>query len=430
MRKRINLSEKELFTIKKILPSEAKKHEFAVILDSNNLKGWGNGTIKYVAGLDSIGVKAGSLSQLQAIHAQNNDWMMGHIGYDYKNQLEKLTSQNRNNLPLPDLHFFRPRYLFIDDNQGFRLEFDQSEDEIEVRDWLNSLINNEVNNQKLPDINFQPKETPEQYIHHVKEIQKQILRGNIYEMNYCTEFFAENTHIDPAQTWLTLIAESPTPFSAFLKHQNQYVIGASPERYLYKEGARLCSQPIKGTAARGISATDDEKQRNTLLESEKERAENIMIADLVRNDLAKVAQRGSVSVDELCGVYPFRQVWQLITTVSAQLDPKLHWTEALKATFPMGSMTGAPKISAMQLADQYESTRRGIYSGTIGYVTPNGDFDMNVVIRSLFYNFEHRYLYYMVGSAITSLSDPEMEHDECRLKGRAMMKIFSNKSND
>ena len=150
------------------------------------------------------------------------------------------------------------------------------------------------------------------------------------------------------------------------------------------------------------------------------------IRDRVRNDLARIAEKGSVTVDELCGVYTFETVHQLISTVSCQVSPNSFVNDILKATFPMGSMTGAPKIRAMQLIEQYEASRRGLYSGSIGYIAPNGDFDFNVVIRTLLYHQELELLSFHVGSAITSMSDPAKEYEECMLKARALIQAIGD----
>jgi len=259
----------------------------------------------------------------------------------------------------------------------------------------------------------------------VKNIQHHISIGDVYEMNYCIEFFAQNLNISPIQLYEKLNEVSPTPFSAFLKYHDKSLICASPERYLKKEGRRLISQPIKGTSARDPNPFIDKANIEYLKTSEKERSENIMITDLVRNDLSRVAKQGRVKVEELCGVYSFRQVHQMISTISAEMDERYSWVDAIKATFPMGSMTGAPKVSAMKLIERYEDTKRGLYSGSVGYVTPEGDFDFNVVIRSMLYNQKKGYLSFMVGSAITALSEPEKEYEECLVKASAIMKVLN-----
>ena len=425
MRATIHIASEKFEAFKKAMPAEAMNHSMAVILDSNELRGWGNGSIEYLAGLDSLNTTSSGLSELKKFHQDKKDWLLGFITYDYKNQLEELSSRNENQMPLPELCFFQPRYLFIKDQQGFRLEYHSEASSEEIKKLMMRLQSQPTKPVALPIINFQPKVDADEYIKRVAQIQENIHRGDIYELNYCIEYFAAPAPIDPAATWLRLVEASPTPFSAFVKYQQQYTMCAAPERDLLHTNGHLVSQPIKGTAARAADPETDAHNKAMLAASEKERAENIMITDLVRNDLSRIAQQGSVKVEELCGLYGFRQVWQMITTITARLNGSRHWTDALATSFPMGSMTGAPKIKAMQLIDGYEETKRGIYSGAIGYITPTGDFDFNVVIRSLFFNESEQHLSFMVGSAITMGSKPEDEFKECQVKAAAMRKIFN-----
>lgn len=262
------------------------------------------------------------------------------------------------------------------------------------------------------------------YLRAVVAIQEDILNGEVYELNLCQEFYAENVVLAPVDVFWRLMAASPAPFAGFVRWHDHFLLCASPERFLAHHGSQLLSQPIKGTIRRGTTPAEDEQQRQTLLHDEKERAENLMIVDLVRNDLARVAQTGTVRVPELFGLYPFRHLWQMISTVTADLRPATSLVDILRATFPMGSMTGAPKIRAMQLIEHYENSRRGLYSGSIGYVWPDGQFDFNVVIRSLQYRQDTGYLSFQVGSAITSDSDPEREYEECLLKAKALLEIL------
>jgi para-aminobenzoate synthetase component 1 len=271
---------------------------------------------------------------------------------------------------------------------------------------------------------MQPRLPRAEYLQAVEAIREDILDGEIYELNLCQEFFAEDVSLDPISTFERLLATSPTPFAGFYKWQDRYLICASPERFLRRDGSLLRSQPIKGTIRRGTTPGEDEAQRLQLLHDEKERAENLMIVDLVRNDLARVSQPGSVQVPELFGLYPFRHVWQMISTVESQQAPAATLSDVLRATFPMGSMTGAPKMRAMQLIEHYERARRGLYSGSIGYIWPNGDFDFNVVIRSLQYRADTGYLSFQVGSAITYDSVPEREYEECLLKAKALLEVL------
>lgn len=270
-----------------------------------------------------------------------------------------------------------------------------------------------------------PRFSKEEYLETVRALQRHILRGDCYEINLCQEFFAHPVHIDPLHTWLSLSQASPNPFAAFYKVDDSYLLCASPERYLQRIGDTLLSQPIKGTSPRfqGNPARD-EAARDELYNSAKDRSENVMVVDLVRNDLSKICLPGSVRVEELYGIYSFPHVHQMISTIKGELPPGTHWVEAIRATFPMGSMTGAPKKRVVELIGQYERTARGIFSGGVGYVTPEGDFDFNVVIRSILYNNRDQYLSYLVGSGITYYSDAEKEYEECLWKAEGIKKAF------
>jgi para-aminobenzoate synthetase component I len=251
-----------------------------------------------------------------------------------------------------------------------------------------------------------------------------INRGDIYEANFCMEFFAEKAFINPVEVFKKLDTISDAPFAAFFKNNQHYLLSASPERYLRKEGTKIISQPIKGTSKRFDDEKLDLQSKINLQNDPKERSENIMIVDLVRNDLSHSASKGSVQVEEFCEVYTFKQVHQMISTVVCEVDFSTSLVEIIKSTFPMGSMTGAPKISAMQIIEDLEETKRGLYSGTVGYFTPNNDFDFNVVIRSILYNSQNNYVSFSVGSAITALSEPEKEYEECLLKAKAMFNVL------
>jgi len=239
------------------------------------------------------------------------------------------------------------------------------------------------------------------------------------------EFYAENVIMKPHLVYQKLNALSPTPFSNYFKWFNQYILSATPERFLSKRGGKLISQPIKGTAKRSLDIIEDEQIKKDLLNHPKEQQENVMIVDLVRNDLTKSAKKGTVAVEELFGVYSFKQVHQMISTVVCELKEGLTNAEILKNSFPMGSMTGAPKIKAMQLMEKYERTKRGMYSGAIGYFSPNNDFDFNVIIRTILYNQSNQYLSFQVGSAITYYAEAEQEYEECLLKVKAILEVLS-----
>jgi para-aminobenzoate synthetase component 1 len=354
------------------------------------------------------------------------DWLFGYLSYDLKNDVEALHSNNFDGLGFPDLFFFQPKKIFL--LQGKTLEMQYlalCDDEIDG-DFEAILgcerFSRESDAQKLA---VQQRISKENYLAKVGEMLAHIHRGDIYEANFCMEFFAENASIDPIQKFEKLNAISRPPFAVFFKNNQHFLLSASPERYLQKSGERLVSQPIKGTAPRFADADKDTESKQQLASDPKERSENIMITDLVRNDLSRTAQKGSVQVAELCGIYSFMQVHQMITTIESKLSQDYNSVDVFKTTFPMGSMTGAPKISAMQIIEKLEETKRGLYSGAVGYFTPAGDFDFNVVIRSILYNAQKKYVSFSVGSAITSLSTPEKEYEECLLKAKAMREVLS-----
>lgn len=352
-------------------------------------------------------------------------WKFGFISYDYKNQLEKLNSDNPDHIGFPDRHFFSPELLFKICQSSVEIDYQPDlYTEDQVRFMLDEARQLDPEMTSNP-VQITPRISKEEYLEKVYKLKEHIQLGDIYEVNFCQEFYAEKIELDPISVYIKLNEKSPTPFSSFVKHHDQFLMCASPERFMQKTGEKILSQPIKGTIRRGKNAREDELLKQTLLNDPKERSENVMIVDLVRNDLSRVAQKASVQVDELFGIYTFPQVHQMISTVSAKLKPETTFESIIQATFPMGSMTGAPKISSMELIEKYESTKRGIYSGTVGYIDEHGDFDFNVVIRSIIYNQKNKYLSFMVGGAITINSIPEKEYEECLLKAKAMMEVLS-----
>ncbi|HTM93073.1 MAG TPA: anthranilate synthase component I family protein, partial [Flavisolibacter sp.] len=277
-----------------------------------------------------------------------------------------------------------------------------------------------------PHISIQQKLSKEEYIQTIRQLQQHIVRGDCYEINFCQEFFAEEAVIDPVSIFQKLTTVSPNPFSALYKLNDCFLICASPERFIAKKGNKIFSQPMKGTAKRNWDdQREDERLKEALQQSAKERSENVMVVDMVRNDLSKICVETSVKVDELFGVYSYPQVHQMISTISGELKPSVNFSEIIEASFPMGSMTGAPKHRVMELIDEYETSARGIFSGSVGYISPENDFDFNVVIRSIMYNAINKYLSYQLGSGITFYSDPEKEWEECLLKGEAIKKVLT-----
>jgi para-aminobenzoate synthetase component 1 len=365
-----------------------------------------------------------ALYQLQRFIEDRKSWLFGHLGYDLKNEIEPLTSSGKSGLEFPDLFFFEPEIIIRLSEKGMLIEA-ENPDVVFAAVCDTSIDSGRLKHKK---IQIQSRFSQQEYIKTIKKLQQHILRGDCYEINFCQEFYVENAVIDPIAGYKKLSKISPNPFSALYKMNNQWLICASPERFLKKQGDKILSQPIKGTSKRVEGDKQkDEKNKVDLLHSAKDRSENVMVVDLVRNDLAKVCKEGTVSVDELYGIYSFPQVHQMISTISGKLNKNTSFSAIMKATFPMGSMTGAPKRRVMELIEKYEQTKRGIFSGAVGYIAPDGDFDFNVVIRSIMYNANTGYLSFETGSAITFYSDPEKEWEECLLKAEAIKKVLEEK---
>lgn len=276
-----------------------------------------------------------------------------------------------------------------------------------------------------PEIHWKAKIDQATYLERIQKIKEHIQLGDVYELNFCQLVESEPMELSTIQPYFkTLWDKNPTPFAAMVETSDWMLVSASPERFIQKKGTKLISQPIKGTAPRGLTDMEDLQNRNNLQTSKKERAENVMIVDLVRNDLSRIAAKGSVHVDELCEIYTFPTVHQMISTISCELKESSTFSEILKATFPMGSMTGAPKKAAVELAEKHEGFSRGFYSGSMGVIYPNSDFDLNVLIRTLVYERKSKKLSCGVGGAITMLSDAEAEYEECRVKVGKILSLF------
>ena len=365
-----------------------------------------------------------AFEDLKQYQQTTKDWLFGYLSYDLKNDVEALHSNNFDGLDFPDLFFFQPKKIVTLKGNQIEIQYlTMCDDEVE-EDFEEIVKGQEsrANSQEIPII--QQRISKESYINKVSKILEHIHRGDIYEANFCMEFFVENANINPLEKFLKLNEISKSPLAVFFKNNTHFLLSASPERYLKKEGELVISQPIKGTAKRFLDAIEDEKSKSELASDPKERTENIMITDLVRNDLSRTAQKGSVKVEELCGIYSFEQVHQMISTITSKLDHQYTVADVIKTTFPMASMTGTPKVSVLKIIEELEETKRGLYSGAVGYFTPNGDFDFNVVIRSILYNQEKKYASFSVGSAITSQSIPKMEYEECLLKAKAMREVL------
>lgn len=370
-----------------------------------------------------------AFSKLTKFRAKVQDYVFGYLAYDLKNELFTTSSSNVDELDFDDLRFVQgEKLIFIKENQIEFLYPDYLSDEASKDlEQILTFLPKESSGESSP-LSIQSRIDKTTYIDRVNTLKKHIQRGDVYEANFCQEFYVENASIDPFKVYENLNTISEAPFSALMKWNEQVLICSSPERFIQKKGTQVISQPIKGTAKRGATKQEDLQIKEALKNDQKERAENVMIVDLVRNDLSHIADKGSVQVDELCEVYSFKQVHQLISTIRATVSKALSPEEIIQALFPMGSMTGAPKLSALNLIEKLEESKRGIYSGALGYISPDGDFDFNVVIRSILVNLDKSFLSFSVGSAITNKSEAESEYEECLLKAKAMYQVLNGNS--
>ena len=390
------------------------------ILSSNNSP---NSSKNIFAGIGSLKTVKSDPAQdsFEVLNTQisnSGNWWLGHFAYDLKNEIELLKSENSDNVGFPNLSFFSPEFVI-------QLEKDQLTIESYGKKSASELFDITPTKKSISTtISIQARTTKDAYIKNVTQLLSHIQKGDIYEINYCIEFFAIDVSIDPGELFLKLNSLTEAPFSALYKNDNNWLICGSPERFIEKKGTKISSQPIKGTRPRGKTNEEDNLLKIELLNDPKERSENVMIVDIVRNDLSRSAQKGTVKVEELFGIHTFKNVHQMISTISCELDSATNPIEAIKNTFPMGSMTGAPKVKAMELAEKFENVKRGLYSGALGYFTPTMDFDFNVIIRSIQYNSKTGYLSLMVGSAITANSIPEKEYDECLVKAETLFQAL------
>jgi para-aminobenzoate synthetase component 1 len=407
----------------------ANKHQVCIVLDSNSHKNQYS-SFDFLVAIDTesqlkLENSKGAFEQLKQYYNNTNDTIFGYLSYDLKNDLEKLDSKNNDLLQFPELYFFQAKKIFIIRNNKLEINYLKTYTEEIETDLasIKTINSSEKSSSKVDLINRVNKAI---YLNNISKIKKDIQQGKYYEINYCQEFYSDNAIVNPLEVYKKLNSISQAPFATFFKYNKQYVLSSSPERFVKKIGDKIISQPIKGTAKRGQTTKQDLVLKANLAQDPKERAENIMIVDLVRNDMAKIAKKGTVSVPELCQIYTFDQVHQMISTVEATVAKGINTIDILSSLFPMGSMTGAPKLAAMQYIEHYEQSKRSLYASAIGYITAQGDFDFNVVIRSVLYNANSQKISFNVGGAITALSNAETEYEECMTKADAMFKVLKN----
>ena len=415
--KSYSLKNKDLF-IKRVVNFSTEQSHFT-LLNSNDSFDDYDLIIAY--GAESfIKSSKNSLKKIDKYIDTVNDWVFGYLSYDLKNEIENLSDLNEDIFNLPNLYFYQPKVVWLIKEGEAKIYSIKKRNLNEDWDNINSIDYKEYAEKSSVDLIT--RTSKEEYIRKIENIKKRILKGDCYEMNFCFDMFSKNKTIDPYQTYIKLNDYTRSPMSTFFKLNHLYLLSSSPERFIKRNNRKIISQPIKGTAKRGFDSKEDNEIKDRLLSSPKELSENHMIVDLVRNDLSRLAEKGSVKVKSLNKLNTFKRVHQLISTIEAEIEPKTKFSKIIKGMFPMGSMTGAPKIESMNIIDEYELTKRGLYSGSIGYINPNKDFDFNVVIRSIIYDKLLKIINVNVGSAITFKSHAKSEFEECLLKAEPMIK--------
>ena len=365
-------------------------------------------------------------SELDKFIAKNKgSYIFGSLSYDLKNEFEDLNSLNPSRVDFPLLYLFVPNFVL--EIKGEKIKYLQGDKNERSDSVCRSFLEAIKSSSKVNEIKLVPSISKQQYLQKVEGLLQHIQQGDIYEVTFCQQFTGSAKISSPEAIYGALNDKTEAPYSCFFKLGGHYLLSGSPELFIKKVGQKISSQPIKGTAARSLDKKADDLLKEELKTSPKERSENVMIVDLVRNDLSKIAKMNSVNVEELFGIYSFKTVHQMISTITAEVREEVTFSEILRAMFPMGSMTGAPKIRAMELIEEYEDFKRGLFSGSVGYIKPNGDFDFNVIIRSILYDDAKQLISCPVGSAITILSNPEKEYEECLLKVNAMLSVLNGK---
>ena len=402
----------------------SKSKENVILLDSNSKKNdyefiFSYGKISELKSFDN------SLDKLDNYIKQVDDWIFGFISYDLKGEIEGFNSKNLKYFDVPNLSFFQPSTIWVFDGVELKALYFDEKELFDVWNQINKINISCDSFKSNPNVELKGRLSREEYIKKIKNIKKRIKMGDTYELNFCFDFFNDNTKINPENTFKKLNKLTESPMSVYYKDHHLHVLSSSPERFIKRNKKTIISQPIKGTKKRGKNIDEDVFLINSLKNSIKEKSENHMIVDLVRNDFSRIAKKGSVKVTELSKINTYKNIHQMVSTIEAQIENDMFFSTILKSTFPMGSMTGAPKIKTMKIIDELEETSRGIYSGAIGYIDPNKNFDFNVVIRTIIYDDKLSKISVNVGSGITFKSDPKDEYEECLTKIDALKKSLS-----
>jgi len=356
---------------------------------------------------------------------------MGYFSYDLGRQIERLPSTTVDDLDLPDICLgFYDVVLTIDHVDGTAAlvvgapDGREAEAMSKARRWARALKGAAVSAESPPAMRAGPVRssfTREQYLSAVAQVKEYIAAGDIFQANL-SQRFACPYGGNGWQLYRRLRAVNPAPFAGFMEMGSWQVVSGSPERFITVKGDRIETRPIKGTRPRGATPGEDEAYAAELLASEKDGAELVMIVDLQRNDLGRVCEYGSVTVPDLRRLEPTPNVWHTVATVEGRLRPRTTTADVLRATFPGGSITGAPKVRAMQIIEELEPVRRGVYTGAVGYIGFDGQIDLNIAIRTAL--VREGTAYFSAGGGIVADSDPAAEYDETLAKASGMARAL------
>jgi para-aminobenzoate synthetase component 1 len=397
----------------------ARQNAFACWLNGNDYS-YPQGCFGWVLGWGSASSKI-TLEDFLSRQPEDRPYMLGYLGYDHCQGSSETQGDTRPIfLGFPEEALFVPEVRIEKAEGGWHL-FSKNPGQ-SLKEISCSTIWEPGH---LASFHFQHLTKKTEYLKQVETVQERIREGDVYELNLC-QYLESDSDPDGLSAYWQLNKRSPMPFSGWMMANEVELACGSPERFLRKKERELLTQPIKGTAPRGKNPEEDAENKKRLVNSEKERAENMMIVDLMRNDLARISETGSVEVPEIFGIYSFPGVHQMISTVRSKLLADVDFGDIYKATFPMGSMTGAPKQEVMYWIRQLEPVRRGGYSGCLGYWDGSGDSDTNVLIRTLFIHHGLKRCGLAVGSAITIDSDPEQEWEECGTKAGGILSLFGS----
>ncbi len=353
---------------------------------------------------------------------------LGYISYDIKNLIEKLPQSAEVDIDIPLIDLKHYDWTYIYDHHTKRAFLASYHKDYNFESLMALLNDGLVEQEKTPSDPFVEEEILsnmryEQYLNAIDKVKAYIKAGDVYQINF-TQRFSAPLIGDEIALYSALRNYNPAPFSAYIKEDEYSILSSSPERFIKREQEIISTRPIKGTVARSADKAQDEKNKAWLLNSEKDKAELLMIVDLERNDLSKLAQKNSVEVTENFVLETYATVYHLVSTVKAKLREEVTFSDILKATFPGGSITGAPKIRAMEIIDELEPHARNIYTGSIGYISGNGDFDFNIAIRTILRYQDN--IYYQVGGGIVWDSNAESEYRESLAKGVALKRVLKN----